>query len=90
MGFATTYAKAPKVRKNKFLKRQQIIQKCLQSRYLDVSVYEGEDEAAAPIFFNVEEVLPDYKEKFTKWCNNVNYIDKSQVGIGIVSTAIGR
>ena len=44
---------------------------------MDVSVYEAEEDDGTPNYFNVEELLPD--AKFTKWCNNVSFVDKLQV-----------
>ena len=49
----------------------------LHLRFLDVSVYEAEEDDGTPNYFNVEELLPD--AKFTKWCNNVSFVDKLQV-----------
>ena len=43
--------------------------------FIEVSVVQAEEKDGTPIFYNVEKLLPDYKMKFTKWCNNTgNYL----------------
>jgi hypothetical protein len=48
-------------------------------KFVDVGVYEAEDEDGNPFYLNVEERLPNYKEKFTKWCSNATYVNKNLV-----------
>ena len=38
--------------------------------FLEVSVVQACEKDGKPIYYNVEKLLSDYKEKFTKWCNN--------------------
>ncbi len=38
--------------------------------FIEVSVVQAVEKDGKPIYYNVEKLLPDYKDKFTKWCNN--------------------
>ncbi len=38
--------------------------------FIEVSVVQAIEKDGKLICYNVEKLLPDYKEKFTKWCNN--------------------
>ena len=38
--------------------------------FVEVSVVQACEKDGKPIYYNVEKLLSDYKEKFTKWCNN--------------------
>ena len=57
-----------------------------QIKFLEVGVYEGETQAGTPFYFNFEELLPDYLQKFTKWCSNANYINRELVSLVFLVT----
>ena len=58
-------------------------------RFVDVAVYEEEKEDGKPFYFNVEELLPNYKQNFIKWCNNGAYVNKDLVNILEVKLTAG-
>jgi hypothetical protein len=43
--------------------------------FIEVSVVQTSAKDGKPIYYNVEKLLPDYKEKFTKWCNNTGILN---------------
>ena len=43
--------------------------------FVEVSVVQAVERDGSPIYYNVEKLLRDYKDKFTKWCNNSGYFN---------------